>query len=288
MELIAQNKGLLNWCSLKTEVWIIARPRIIISMAHTKAGGTKMPKVLVINGSPFMAKGNTAKVLTPFIEGMKQAGASVELVYAKRLKVKPCTGTFYCWDENPGQCIIHDDMQSLYTILREAETLVLATPVYIPLPGEMQNVINRLCPLIEPKLDRIQGRTRAKFRTDVKIKRIALVATSGWWEKGNFGTVLRIVKELARDASVEFAGAALRPHASLMAENPEKAVKIYETCHQAGFQLVKTGKIPEDLSRIIGRPLISEKKIRRRSNDDTSKAEDEAGKNNPGTKYTTP
>ena len=219
-----------------------------------------MTKVVAINGSPRMEKGNTAKILTPFLEGMKEAEASVELFYAKRLNVKPCTGEFHCWNKNPGQCYIDDRMQPLYLKLRDADILVLATPIYVPLPGEMQNLINRLVPLIDPVLKRRNGRTRARFRADVKISKFVLVSSSGWWEMGNFGTVLRIVKELAKDTNVEFAGAVIRPHASIMAENKEKAEKIFAAARQAGYQLVKEGRMSKDLLKIISQPLISEEK----------------------------
>ena len=219
-----------------------------------------MTKVVAINGSPKMEKGNTAKILTPFLEGMKEAEASVELFYAKRLNVKPCTGEFHCWNKNPGQCYIDDRMQPLYPKLRDADILVLATPIYVPLPGEMQNLINRLVPLIDPVLKRRNGRTRARFRADVKISKFVLVSSSGWWEMGNFGTVLRIVKELAKDTNVEFAGAVIRPHASIMTENKEKAEKIFAAARQAGYQLVKEGRMSKDLLKIISQPLISEEK----------------------------
>lgn len=159
-------------------------------------------------------------------------------------------------------------MQSLYPKLREADILVLATPVYVPLPGEMQSFINRLCPLLEPILKKQDGRTRARFRTEVKINKIVLVSTCGWWEMGNFGTVLRIAKELAKDANVEFAGAVLRPHAYLMAENKEKARSILEAARRAGYHLVTKGKMPKDLLGVIGQPLISEEKLRQRSNEE--------------------
>lgn len=227
-----------------------------------------MTKVLAINGSARMEKGYTAMVLTPFIDGMKEAGASVELFYAKRLNVKPCTGEFHCWYKKPGQCHILDSMQALYPKLREAEILVLATPVYIPLPGEMQNFINRLCPLLEPILNKQDDRTWARFHAEVKISKIVLVSTCGWWEMGNFGTVLRIAKEFAKDANVEFTGAVLRPHAYLMVENKEKARSILEATRRAGYQLVTKGKMHKDLLEIIGQPLISEEKLRQRSNDE--------------------
>jgi len=113
-------------------------------------------------------------------------------------------------------------MQMLYPKLRGADILVLVTPVYIPLPGEMQDFINRLCPLIEPVLEWRDGRTRARFHEDVKIRQIVLVSASGWWEKGNFDTVVRIAEELAKDANVEFGGAILRPHASFLVKTKRK------------------------------------------------------------------
>jgi len=240
-------------------------------MTFASSGGVVVPKVVVVNGSAKMEQGNTARVLAPFLEGMKEAAASVELFYAKRLNVRPCTGEFYCWNEKPGQCYIEDDMQMLYPKLREADLLVLATPVYIPLPGEMQNLINRLCPLLEPILEFRDGRTRARFHHDVGIRKIVLVSTCGWWEMGNFGTVLRIVEELAKDANVEFAGAVLRPHAYLMIEKTEKTKRVVEALRRAGYELVKEGQMSRSLLEVISQPLISEEEYRRTLNNDYEK-----------------
>lgn len=205
-----------------------------------------------------MAKGNTAKLLKKFIEGMEEAGASVELFYSRQLNVKPCSGEMLCWTTRLGQCHLDDKMQLLYPKLRDADVLVLATPVYIPLPGEMQNVINRLMPLLDPRRQWVNGRTRlVGFHADVKIKKVVLVATSGWWEKGNFGTVLRIAKEIAKDANVEFAGALLRPHFDYMTE--EKAIEIYGAAKKAGHQLASRGRISRSVLETISQPLISKK-----------------------------
>lgn len=230
-----------------------------------------MTKVVAINGSPRLEKGNTFLVLTPFLQGMTDAGAEVELFYASRLNVEPCTGEFHCWNEKAGECYIKDDMELLYPKLKEADTLVLATPVYIPLPGEMQNAINRLCPLIEPVLETREGRTRARFHKDVRIKKIVLVSTSGWWEMGNFDTVVRIARELAEDASVEFAGAVLRPHAYLMKENGEltkDGEAVQEAARRAGYELAQEGRMKQESLEKVSRPLISQEEFRLRSNQD--------------------
>ena len=215
-----------------------------------------------------MEEGNTAMVLTPFIRGMMDAGSDVELLYASRLKVQPCNcGEMCCWRQMPGECCIKDDMQLLYPKLRAADILVLATPVYIPLPGQMQIIINRLCPLLEPVLEFREGRTRGRFRKDVGIRKIVLVSTSGWWEKGNFDTVVRIAEEFVRDASVEFTGAVLRPHAWLMrpkGELTQDGQAILDAVQRAGYELIKEGVMTEEVLEAISRPLISQEELWRR------------------------
>jgi len=229
-----------------------------------------MIKVVAINGSPRMDKGNTAMILAPFIQGMTDAGSDVELLYTRRLKVKPCTcSEMFCWYSEPGECCIKDDMQLVYPKLREADILVLATPVYIPLPGDMQIIINRLCPLIEPFLETRKGRTRARFHDNVKIRKIMLVSTGGWWEKENFGTVVRIVEELAEDASVEFAGAVLRPHAFLMKKEEEltkDGKAVVSAVRRAGYELIKEGGMNRETLETVSHPLISEEELRHRYN----------------------
>jgi multimeric flavodoxin WrbA len=88
-------------------------------------------KVLVFNGSPNMDKGNTALILYPFIEGMREEGAEVKLQYVKRLKINPCQGEMNCWLKTPGKCLQKDDMNVLYPKLRQADIIVFAVPVYV-------------------------------------------------------------------------------------------------------------------------------------------------------------
>lgn len=215
-------------------------------------------KVFAVNGSPQMAKGNTAKILTPFLDGLKDKGAKTELVYACSLNINPCIGELHCWFTKIGDCIINDDMQTLYPKLREADILVLASPVYIPLPGEMQNFLNRLCPLAEPLLEFKENRTRARFHEEVKISKIVLVSSSGWWEQGNFDTVVHIVKEFAANTSTEFSGALLRPHASQLNHFPKKAAAVFTAARQAGHELMTKGKISIETLNQISQPLISQ------------------------------
>jgi multimeric flavodoxin WrbA len=185
---------------------------------------------MIINGSARTTKGHTAFVLTPFINGMKKAGAKVELLYSKKLKIRPCTGDLKCWGETIGECFIEDDMQRIYPKLRETDILVLAIPVYIPLPGMMQNFINRLCPLVEPLLEFKNGRTRAKFHD---------------------------IEELALNTSTELSGIILRPHAYALREETEKNKDIISTLETIGGNLIKVGKIDKEDLTYISQPLVN-------------------------------
>ncbi len=217
----------------------------------------KLANVMIINGSARTKKGDTAFVLTPLIKGMENAGAKVELLYSKKQKILPCTGCFKCWGETIGDCFIDDDMQRIYPKLRETDILVLATPVYIPLPGKMQYFINRLCPLVEPLLEYKNGRTRAKFHENVKISKLLGVITGGWWEIENLSVVLKIMEEITLNTSIEFTGAILRPHAYALREETEINKGIISTLETIGEQIIKEGKIDKENLEYISQPLVN-------------------------------
>ena len=214
-------------------------------------------KVVAVNGSPRMDKGRTSTILTPFLEGLKKGGASIQHYYLQKLKIQHCIGDFKCWRETPGECFYRDDMHELYDQLREADVLVIATPVYAPLPSAMQDFINRMVPLMLPSLEFIDGRTRAKMRENVNLSKFILVSTGSWWELGNFDTVVQIVEELAATCSIEFAGAVLRPHSGIMHEQPEKAQEVFDACNEAGYHFATNGSMNKEILEAIRKPVIS-------------------------------
>ncbi|UCF10953.1 MAG: flavodoxin family protein [Candidatus Bipolaricaulota bacterium] len=210
--------------------------------------------------------GNTARLLTSFMKGLERGGDETRTFDVKEIRPSPCTGEMHCWFKDPGSCYIQDGMQDFYPVLREADTLVLGTPVYIPLPGEMQNLLNRLCPIVEPDLETREGRTRARVRDGYRLSRVALVATGGWWEIENLDTVVRIAREFAEDASVPFVGAVLRPHAAMALSPQGKPAEILEAAEQAGFELVSAGEIRPETLATVSQPLIGQEDYRQYMN----------------------
>lgn len=206
-----------------------------------------------------MEKGATANILNPFIEGMRDAGADVELLYTKKLDIKPCIGDFSCW-ETKGKCCINDDMGMICTKLMNAEIWVFGVPVYIPFPGEFQNLLNRTMPLFDGSADVRGKRMFPRIRKEAKLKSIALVSSCGYWEMENFDKVIDPIKDIAEICNADFPGPVLRPHASLlenMLNEGSDANFIINAAKEAGTQLIEEGKISPKTLKIISTPLIS-------------------------------
>lgn len=86
-----------------------------------------MTKIIGIVGSP-RKKGNTDILVDKILEGAKDAGADVEKVHLRGLKIKECDGCYVCWKGK--ECPKKDDMNDLYPKIAASDVIVFGTPVY--------------------------------------------------------------------------------------------------------------------------------------------------------------
>jgi FMN-dependent NADH-azoreductase len=217
-------------------------------------------KVLVFNSSPRKEKGNTALILNPFIEGMREAGADVDLYYNYDLKIKPCRGCFNCWLKTPGICSQMDDMQWLIPKMRDADVLVYATPLYsYGMNGQMKNLIDRMIVLAEPFMEVVEGRSRHIAGAGEKPRKIVLVSNCGLWGIDNFDPLVVHVKKLCQDPPMEYAGDLLRPHGEAlraMLDMGAPVGDIIDAAREAGRQLIVEGKMSQPTLDVISRDLL--------------------------------
>jgi multimeric flavodoxin WrbA len=217
-------------------------------------------KVIVISGSPRMDKGNTAVILAPFMEGMREAGAEVEVFYTKKLKIRPCQGEYSCWLKTPGVCFQHDDMDWLRPKLGEGDIHVIATPLYFDgMPGSLKNFIDRLTPGALPLIELRNGRCRHPLREGVAPKPLVLVSNCGFWEMANFDVLLAHMKAWAENANATFVGSLLRPHGPAMTAMLEAGAPVkdvLEAAKEAGRQLITEGEMSSQTLAVVSRPLI--------------------------------
>ena len=100
-------------------------------------------RILVLNGSP-RQNGNTKKMIEAFREGAVSAGHQVDAVDVYRKKIGGCLACEYCHGKGNGTCIQNDDMQEVYTLLKDTEMLVIASPIYYHgVTGQLKCVIDR-------------------------------------------------------------------------------------------------------------------------------------------------
>ena len=218
------------------------------------------PKVLAFNSSPRKEKGNTALILNHFIEGMREAGAEVDLYYNYDLKIKPCRGCFNCWLKTPGICSQKDDMQWLLSKMRDADILVYATPLYsYGMNGQMKNLIDRMIVLAEPFMEVVEGRSCHIAGDEEKLRKIVLVSNCGLWGIDNFDPLVVHVKKLCQDPPMEYAGALLRPHGEAlraMLDMGAPVRDITDAAREAGRQLIADGKMSQATLDVISRDLL--------------------------------
>ena len=84
-------------------------------------------KVLMLNGSP-KANGNTALALKEIGTVLEKEGVEVEIVQVGHLAVRGCVACLSC--RKTGKCAIDDIVNELAEKLKEADGMVVASPVY--------------------------------------------------------------------------------------------------------------------------------------------------------------
>lgn len=102
---------------------------------------------MFFNGSPRKNK-NTALMLESAMKGAQAAGAECEMVHLYGIDFKGCKSCFACKLKNSqcnGLCAIKDDLRPVLERARQADVLVLGSPVYYSYPtGVMRAFMERL------------------------------------------------------------------------------------------------------------------------------------------------
>lgn len=86
-----------------------------------------MPQIVAIYGSP-RRRGNTATLLKHAVQGAVDAGAQVDEIILRDLKMSPCLEIYACKKE--GRCAIKDDFHNVVDQILKAKGLILASPIF--------------------------------------------------------------------------------------------------------------------------------------------------------------
>lgn len=104
-------------------------------------------RAIFINGSPRKNK-NTFQMLEKTMLGAKEEGAITEMINLYEIDFKGCKSCFACKLKNAktdGVCAVKDDLKPILERCKEADVLVLGSPVYFSYPsGEIRSFMERL------------------------------------------------------------------------------------------------------------------------------------------------
>ena len=144
-------------------------------------------KILGYNASP-RTTGNTAWAVNAILESAQSGGAETVMRHSGELDIKPCRGCLGC--TRSGGCVVGDDMQTLYAELKQADSLVIGSPVYMgQMSAQAKIFTDRLFAEISPRFS-------PHFKEENAGKKLVLVFTQGNPDPGKFEAYFEYTKNI--------------------------------------------------------------------------------------------
>ena len=106
-------------------------------------------KIVVLNGSP-RPNGNTSTLIREFTKGADGAGNTVTTFLLDSMNIKGCKGCFGGGKNPDSPCVQKDDMGKIYPAYKEADIIVLSSPLYYwNFSGQLRTAFDRLFAVAE-------------------------------------------------------------------------------------------------------------------------------------------
>ncbi len=195
--------------------------------------------ILGLQGSP-RVDGNSHYLLSTFLGVAEKLGAGTQLVHVDKKNIIPCKEYTVC--EKKGFCPIDDDMKhEIYPLIREAEVIVAATPIFFyNMTAQLKAVVDRCQTLWARKY-------RLKLKDPYKNQRKGFLLSVGATRGKNLFEGLELAIRYFFDAvDADYCGSLTYrgiEHSGDIKEHPSAKAEV------------------EDAARALLAPLIGRKKI---------------------------
>jgi len=154
-------------------------------------------KIVGMNGSPRIG-GNTDILLDKVLEGAGAGGADTEKIILNDLEFSPCQECEVVNDDR--ECVIKDDMHAVYAKLKDADAIVLASPIFF----------GSLSAQTKMMIDRFQCVWQLKYilnkDTGYKRKKGVFISVEGSDRKDFFDNAKAVVRNLFATVNAEYSG----------------------------------------------------------------------------------
>jgi multimeric flavodoxin WrbA len=219
--------------------------RAVRTISQPQAKKETTMKVMAINSSARSdGVSKTAMMLDALVQGMRDAGAEVEVIPLRKKTVKNCIGCFTCWTKTPGVCIHQDDMANeLFPKWLEADIVVYATPLYhFTVNATMKAFIERTLPIFEPFMVRVNGKTIHPLRQ--QPPKSVVLSVAGFPDSSVFTQLSSYVNFLCKKGLI---AEIYRPAAESMAHASEIAKDILQATSDAAVNWCNPQRSPKRL-----------------------------------------
>jgi multimeric flavodoxin WrbA len=149
-------------------------------------------KIVAVLGSPRI-NGNSAFIAGRFLETAREHGAETRSFALNTLSYRGCQACLSC-KKNLDRCVLKDDLTEVLEAVREADVIVLASPVYYgDVTGQMKLFIDRTYCFLAP--DYITNPNRSRLTPG---KTMVFVLTQGLASEVGFADVYPRHSEMMR------------------------------------------------------------------------------------------
>lgn len=220
-------------------------------------------RALIINGSARGAKGVTARLAGALAQGLTQGGAQVETLYVVDLSIAPCIACLSCMHLHPGHCVQRDGMDQVTGLLKQADLLVWATPVYTDGPtAQIKAVMDRAICSMQPFLFQdAAGRVRHPMAWDMP-GRVMLVSTCSFPEPMTFEPLVATIRAQAANFGSQCIAELCVPGSLALQMEPSVLEPHLALLTQAGREVAQAGRVRPGTLAAIKRPPLSVDRFR--------------------------
>ncbi len=230
-------------------------------------------RIVIFDGGPRdTGLSKTAFMVDHFCSGARSAGAEVEHVKLKDMRIHPCMGCYTCWTKTPGECVYKDDMTELLKKLRMADLLIMASPLFVySVTGIMKNFLDRLIPIKLPYMQIYNEVTSHPHRyADDRQQGFVVFSAAGFPEvMHNFDGLKALFRCLSRHSdNSSLMGEFFLPASEQLAQPVygERRERVANACRAAGVQVVTEGKIDPAFMDAVSNAEISQEKFKALAN----------------------
>lgn len=198
------------------------------------------------------------------MEGAKEAGAELEVIFLAEKEINNCIACVKCWTKTPGRCVLKDDMAGLLRKFMQSDLVVMATPVYIyNVAGIMKTFLDRMMPIIDPHQVKMENGYIGHIKRYDTYPKLGVIATGGFPDQKCCEFISQYFNRIAVDLYSEVLFEIYKGQAVLLKAADKIGLgslldEYKQNVRMAAKEVVENAKISEITAQKLDQPFIPE------------------------------